>query len=453
MGDTRNAYRILVGKPEGKRPLGRPRRRWVDSIKMDLIGWDVMDWFDRPVEGSFEHAANKGPNITCECAPFLHGILVLSVPTGFTQSLQTACYRIIHQSTHEPYDVVYYDIEGLRSTYTGSGTHRTSYPMVFGVGIWTVVEKHQYVVLLTNATYELAAWVLIVAGCLVFLVTVIGCLGVLQNNRFFILVPHCGLGVDSASNRNENEESRLYSTLKVETVCSFETLIGSQRAARRYIQEAFEIPPNEEGKASIVITLPHRAGCRSGTLLGEVTVRPGRAIAQAVSRRLPTAAARVRTQYTFALLLVFLLEAMVGVMSFLYEPHVEEELRLNLNSTFVENYKMDDSKTSAIDLMQIEYKCCGANQFEDWRYSRWQKENLSEGLKVPNSCCKTITPQCGKSDHPSNIYYTGCRHRLADEIRDHLIILSAVGLGICVLQIFGMIFSCCLYIKLKDVVN
>jgi hypothetical protein len=45
MGETRNAYRILVGKPEGKRPLGRPRRRWVDNIKMDLtkIGWDGVD--------------------------------------------------------------------------------------------------------------------------------------------------------------------------------------------------------------------------------------------------------------------------------------------------------------------------------------------------------------------------------------------------------------------------
>jgi hypothetical protein len=41
-------YRILVGKPEGKRPLGRPRRRWVDDIKMHLreIGWDGMDWID-----------------------------------------------------------------------------------------------------------------------------------------------------------------------------------------------------------------------------------------------------------------------------------------------------------------------------------------------------------------------------------------------------------------------
>jgi hypothetical protein len=36
MGETRNAYRILVGKPEGRIPLGRPRRRWVDDIKMDL---------------------------------------------------------------------------------------------------------------------------------------------------------------------------------------------------------------------------------------------------------------------------------------------------------------------------------------------------------------------------------------------------------------------------------
>jgi hypothetical protein len=41
-----NAYRILVGKPEGKRPLGRPRRRWVYNIKMNLreIGWGGMDW-------------------------------------------------------------------------------------------------------------------------------------------------------------------------------------------------------------------------------------------------------------------------------------------------------------------------------------------------------------------------------------------------------------------------
>jgi hypothetical protein len=46
MGETRNAHRFLVGKPEEKRPLGRPRRRWVDNISMDLgeVGWDDVDW-------------------------------------------------------------------------------------------------------------------------------------------------------------------------------------------------------------------------------------------------------------------------------------------------------------------------------------------------------------------------------------------------------------------------
>jgi hypothetical protein len=45
MGEKRNAYSILVGKPEGKRALGRTRRRWVNNTKMDLreIGWDGMD--------------------------------------------------------------------------------------------------------------------------------------------------------------------------------------------------------------------------------------------------------------------------------------------------------------------------------------------------------------------------------------------------------------------------
>jgi hypothetical protein len=45
-GEKRNAYRLLVGKPEGKRPLGRPRRRWVDNIRMDLeeMVWSNVDW-------------------------------------------------------------------------------------------------------------------------------------------------------------------------------------------------------------------------------------------------------------------------------------------------------------------------------------------------------------------------------------------------------------------------
>jgi hypothetical protein len=70
MEEKRNAYRILVGNPEGKRPLGRPRRRWVDNIKMDLreIGWGGLgssDSGEGPVGGSCEHGNDPLDYIKC----------------------------------------------------------------------------------------------------------------------------------------------------------------------------------------------------------------------------------------------------------------------------------------------------------------------------------------------------------------------------------------------------
>jgi hypothetical protein len=48
IGEKRRAYSVLVGRPEGKRPFGTPRRRWEDDIKMDIqeVGWGAMDWIE-----------------------------------------------------------------------------------------------------------------------------------------------------------------------------------------------------------------------------------------------------------------------------------------------------------------------------------------------------------------------------------------------------------------------
>jgi hypothetical protein len=71
MGEKSNAYRSLVGKPEGKRPLGRPRCRWVDNIRMDLgeVGLDLddMDWIDLAKDGN-------------RCRGLVNSVLNLRVP-------------------------------------------------------------------------------------------------------------------------------------------------------------------------------------------------------------------------------------------------------------------------------------------------------------------------------------------------------------------------------------
>jgi transcription termination factor 2 len=66
MEEKRNAYRILVGKQEGKRPLRRFRRRWEDNIRMDLreTGWGGMDWIDLPQDrGQFRTLVNTIMNL------------------------------------------------------------------------------------------------------------------------------------------------------------------------------------------------------------------------------------------------------------------------------------------------------------------------------------------------------------------------------------------------------
>lgn len=136
-------------------------------------------------------------------------------------------------------------------------------------------------------------------------------------------------------------------------------------------------------------------------------------------------------QYIYLLLIVFLLEATVGGLAYVYENQITDELQQTLNTTFLQYYGVDEEKTNAIDLMQqdvkclnselipnnticitFQYTCCGALRFEDWRYSHWLKSErtdllrLAENRLVPDSCCITMSEKCGVRDHPSNIPYT-----------------------------------------------
>ena len=68
-------YRVLVGKPEGRRPLGRPWRRWVDNIRLDLqeVGYGYMDWIGRAQDRQVADACECGnePSGSVKCGEFL----------------------------------------------------------------------------------------------------------------------------------------------------------------------------------------------------------------------------------------------------------------------------------------------------------------------------------------------------------------------------------------------
>jgi len=70
MGEEMGAYKVLLGKPEGRRPLGRPRRRWVDNIRMDLqeVGCDYMDWIGlAEVAEACECGNEPSDSVKCGC--------------------------------------------------------------------------------------------------------------------------------------------------------------------------------------------------------------------------------------------------------------------------------------------------------------------------------------------------------------------------------------------------
>nr|XP_020639800.1 CD151 antigen [Pogona vitticeps]XP_020639801.1 CD151 antigen [Pogona vitticeps]XP_020639802.1 CD151 antigen [Pogona vitticeps] len=158
--------------------------------------------------------------------------------------------------------------------------------------------------------------------------------------------------------------------------------------------------------------------------------------------------------YFFLLLCIFLLEIIAGILAYIYYQQLNAELKQNLKDTMTKKYQKEGEEgvTSAVDKLQQEFKCCGSHNYTDWSDSDWIKSAEGKGRKVPDSCCKTITKNCGDRDHPSNIYKEegGCITKLENFIQEHLKIIGAVGLGIAFVQIFGMIFTCCLYRSLKS---
>ncbi|XP_035763934.1 tetraspanin-11 isoform X1 [Neolamprologus brichardi] len=159
--------------------------------------------------------------------------------------------------------------------------------------------------------------------------------------------------------------------------------------------------------------------------------------------------------YFICLLFIFLIELVAGVLAYVYYQRLSEELKQHLNHTMTENYAQPgkEAVTFAVDNLQQDFKCCGSNNSHDWTVSKYLVSGQAEGRAVPDSCCKTITPHCGKRDHPSNIYKVegGCITKLEKFLADHLLVIGAVGIGVACLQLVGALLTACfIYLLYKE---
>jgi len=156
--------------------------------------------------------------------------------------------------------------------------------------------------------------------------------------------------------------------------------------------------------------------------------------------------------YSVMLIVVFMAETCAGLIAYMYESAIHEELARNLNQTMMSQYSVDPAVTQAVDAMQSDFECCGAEDYTDWFASTWSDTRIGQAQStVPGSCCITPNTTCAQSFKLDLINKEGCIYKLERFFRLHLILIGGISLGLSILQIFGHIFSCCLACKVKEI--
>jgi len=155
------------------------------------------------------------------------------------------------------------------------------------------------------------------------------------------------------------------------------------------------------------------------------------------------------TTYIVLMLMVFMFEAILGLMTYVPDNTVTvaevDKYHDILHDAFIDQYGADVRMMEAVDIIQQQFSCCGVSGYSDWsrhNNTSWSKTRGSR--KVPDSCCKSLTPGCGVRDHPSNIAYSGCIHSFSKHIHGHLYIVTLVSFGVCLLLVVGVLITTCL---------
>ncbi|XP_015766307.1 PREDICTED: CD151 antigen-like isoform X1 [Acropora digitifera] len=144
--------------------------------------------------------------------------------------------------------------------------------------------------------------------------------------------------------------------------------------------------------------------------------------------------------------LIFALELTIGVLAWVYSSKIKEEIQTTIKDKIDQQYGENSDVTKSIDKLQKENKCCGDTGGRSWNNTAWQRVQRSQGKNniVPDSCCKTQTPDCGARDHPSNINNEGCLTQVEEFFRFHFTLLAITGIGAACTQLIGIFVTGCI---------
>ncbi|XP_063823687.1 CD151 antigen-like [Ostrinia nubilalis] len=325
---------------------------------------------------------------------------------------------------------------------------------VLAVGAWTVASRHRFVALLPTPTYPAIAYLLIIGGGLGIPLCALGCCGLKTENRTSLLCYTYFLLITFILEAGAGGLAYYYEVaVEDELRAELNNTFLSNYALDAIITDAVDLMQTEvavEGELRAELNNTFLSNYALDAIITDAVDLMQTEVAVEGELRAELNNTFL-SNYALDAIITDAVDLMQTEHNYYYEVAVEGELRAELNNTFLSNYALDAIITDAVDLMQTEFKCCGAVRYNDWRRSAWHEHDPR--LLVPDSCCKTVATRCGTRDHPSNIYYMGCIRHFTNHIRDHLIILAAVGVGMSVIPIFGFLFSCVLYVKIKHVID
>ncbi|KAL1450829.1 hypothetical protein WDU94_003146, partial [Cyamophila willieti] len=154
----------------------------------------------------------------------------------------------------------------------------------------------------------------------------------------------------------------------------------------------------------------------------------------------------VHIQFGAFLLIIFLTQLVIGITAAVAKDDFANAMKLSLRKS-LGNYSYTDVDRQAWDSTQRYLQCCGVDSPRDW--SQIFSEN-----QVPPSCCRDPPDSplalCRNTFDDRVVFQQGCFERMAKQVREKSTIIMGVGIGIALVEVIGIVLSCCLASTIKN---